>query len=87
MFTLHSLHQPIIHGHLNSHNIFVDFDFFNGHRVYVGDLEVQPFLKLSSLFNKYQFASVWSAPEILIYNKFPELTKEMDVYSFAIILW
>lgn len=35
----------------------------------------------------YNPASVWSAPEILRSAKLLDSTKEMDVYSFGIILW
>lgn len=88
LFTLHSLNQPIPHGHLTSHNIFVDADFYTGYKVYIGDLEVQTFLKFATLFNNYTVASVWSSHEVLSQgNKLPEFTKQMDVYSFAIILW
>ena len=84
---MHSLGHPICHGHLTSHNIFVDSDFYSGYRVYLGDIEVYAFLKFGTLFGNYSVSSVWSAPEVLNQNKLPEFTKQMDVYSFAIVLW
>jgi hypothetical protein len=65
----------------------VDFDFYNGYKVYLGDLELQPFLKFATLFSGYSLCSVWSSPEVLCQNKLPDFSRQMDVYSFAIILW
>lgn len=40
------------------------------------------------MFFSYRVASVWSAPEILQSpKKLPKLTKQMDVYSYGMIIW
>lgn len=37
---------------------------------------------------QYRLATVWSAPEVLVnLKKFPELTQQLDTYSFGMILW
>ena len=84
---MHGIYPPIYHGHLSSHNVFVEFDKINGVQVYIADLEVNSFLKYASLLGDYQISSVWSAPEVLKANKIVEPTREMDIYSFGIMLW
>ena len=87
MFNLHSHYPPICHGHITSHNIFVDFDQLNGMKIYLGDLEVSNFLKYASLLSDYSLISVWSSPEVMKSNKILESTKEMDIYCFGILIW
>ena len=72
---------------MTSHNIFIEVDKLTGIQVIVGDLEVNPFLKYASLIGDYQIASVWSSPEVLKAQKIMDFTKEMDIYSYGIILW
>lgn len=84
---MHNAYPPLIHGHLSSHNIFVESDKHSGIKVYIDDLALSPFIKYAILLNDYKAKSVWSAPEILKDIKNKEITKEMDVYSFGMILW
>ena len=87
LFNIHSLGIPIVHGHLTSHNIFVEFDKLYGIQVFLGDLEVSSLLKYANLFISYQIASVWSAPEVMSQARITDLTKEMDIYSFGVVVW
>ena len=84
---MHYLSEPICHGHLTSHNIFVEQDSFQGYKVWVSDLELQPFIKFGAFFNNYLLASVWSAPEVHFQQKIQDFNKAMDVYSFSIVFW
>ncbi|TNV81588.1 hypothetical protein FGO68_gene9249 [Halteria grandinella] len=88
LFALHSVDPSIIHGHISSHNIFVEPDFQHNYKVYLGDMELSPFIKFGTLFCDYQPWSVWSSPEILSQApKILEPTKQMDSYSFGMLLW
>jgi serine/threonine protein kinase len=86
-FQLHNLSQPICHGHLTSHNLFIEHDDFHGYKIWIGDLELQPFIKIGALFNNYSVNSVWSSPEVLFQQKIQDFNKAMDVYSFSILFW
>ena len=55
--------------------------------MYLADLELLPFLKYANLLGDYQYGTVWSAPEVLASAKMKDATKEMDIYSFGIIMW
>ena len=47
---LHSFNPPVCHGHLNSHNLFVDLSSFPRIKILLGDLELMPLLKYSNTF-------------------------------------
>eukprot|EP00347_Sterkiella_histriomuscorum_P019735 403340488 len=65
----------------------LQFDNKFGIQVILADLEINPFQKYANLMKDYNPASVWSAPEVLKENRIQDPTKQMDVYSFGIILW
>ena len=45
-------------------------------------------MEYGNMFFSYRIASVWSAPEILSNTKkLPKLTKQMDIYSYGMIIW
>ncbi len=84
---LHSLDPPMCHGHLTSHNIFIERTA-NGVRAMIGELQMQPFCKLANTFLSYRNATVWSPPEVLAKQKIVlDPTPEIDIYSFGMILW
>lgn len=92
MLTMHNLSSIMYHGHLTSHNVFVDikkqssgsFDI----KVRISDIENVDFMEYSNMFFNYKYASCWSSPEVLANpKKIPELTSAMDVYSYGMILW
>ena len=69
LLTIENLSTLQKHGHLTSHNIFVNlkkiavgtFEIM----VRVGDIENYDFMEYGSLFYNYRYTSVWSAPEAL----------------------
>ena len=67
--TFHAVHPAIIHGHISSHNIFLEFQTISGAKrvsgVRIGDVELAPLIKYSATFYNYKNVSVWSSPEIL----------------------
>lgn len=71
MMTFHSVTPPICHGHLSSHNVFVDLENKEDNEsnlqinVMIGDLESMPLLKYSNLFLDYRLCNVWSSPEVM----------------------
>ena len=90
--TISNLSSIRIHGHLTSHNIFVDlkkiaigtFEI----KVRIGDLENMDFMEYGNIFYGYKYTSVWSAPEALKSpKKLQALQKEADVYSFGMVMW
>ncbi|CDW78463.1 protein kinase domain containing protein [Stylonychia lemnae] len=91
LYTLHQFNPPFCHGHISSHNIFLELKANNSIkncRVKLGDLELMPLLKYANTFYKYSNSSVWSAPECLQNpKKYVEPTRHMDVYSFGMLLW
>ena len=92
LLTMHNLSSIKYHGHLTSHNIFVDLKKIASGtfevRVRISDLENFDFMEYGNIFFNYRIASVWSAPEALKQlKKITELTTQMDVYSFGVILW
>ena len=89
---MHNLSSIKQHGHLTSHNIFVDLKKIASGtfevRVRISDLENFDFMEYGNIFFNYRIVSVWSAPEALKQiKKITELTTQMDVYSFGVILW
>jgi hypothetical protein len=66
---MHNLSSIKCHGHLTSHNIFVDLKKIASGtfevRVRISDLENFDFMEYGSIFFNYRIASVWSAPEAL----------------------
>ena len=93
MFSFHSFNPPICHGHLTSHNVFFDLSMkdpslLKKAKVKIGDIELLPILKYANTFYNYRSTSVWSAPEQLRQRKkLVEPTREMDVYSFGMLMW
>jgi hypothetical protein len=90
MATLHQFNPPICHGHLTSHNIFLELRSASGKfKVRIGDLELTPLYKYANTFSDYRNASVWSSPECLqnIKKIVSEPTTEMDIYSFSMLMW
>ena len=98
--SLHSIMQPVYHGHLSSHNVFVELpeneealnmDWSTLQQkvvVRLGQAEMKDLAKYASMFYKYRPASVWSSPEVLKQKHgMLEPTSEMDVYSFGLLLW
>ncbi len=67
LYTLHHFSPPICHGHITSHNVFLDMTNTSLRRckVRLGDLELMPLLKYANTFYSYRNASVWSSPECL----------------------
>jgi hypothetical protein len=67
--TLQAFNPALVHGHLTSHNVFLEFQTIGGIRrvsgVRLADLEMAPLLKYASTFYGYKRISVWSSPEIL----------------------
>lgn len=93
MNTCHAFNPPIVHAHLSTHNVFVEFQSYGGPKkatgVRLGDLELAPLIKYASTFYNYKNISVWSSPEILKSGKkiADNPVPEMDVYSYGMILW
>jgi serine/threonine protein kinase len=76
--------QGRVHGHLSSHNVFLDTD-----SVLVGDLGLEHLKKYVGLMGGYCNKSAWSSPEVLkeAGDVVIKPTVYDDVYSFGIILW
>lgn len=92
MFTIQNLNCIRSHGHLSSHNFFVEVKKIGSAafsiKVRLADLETLDLLTYSNMFYNYRIASVWSAPEVLkSMKKIKESTSQMDIYSFGLILW
>jgi hypothetical protein len=80
------------HGHLTSHNVFVELKkIVSGTfevKVRIGDIELFDFMQYSNMFFNYKITSVWSCPEVLqTPKKIPDLNSTMDVYSYGMLLW
>ena len=57
-------------------------------KIRLADIENIEYMKYADMFYNYKIGSVWSAPEVLEKKNMPnELTAEMDVFSFGIVLW
>ena len=57
-------------------------------KVRISDIEVFDLMEYSNMFFNYRITSVWSPPEALKQlKKIPELSQNMDTYSFGMILW
>ena len=92
LLTMHNLSSIKHHGHLTSHNIFIDLKKIASGtfevRVRIADIETFDFMEYGNIFFNYRISSVWSSPEVLKYQKkILEITTQMDVYSFGMILW
>ena len=93
MNTLHAIQPPMAHGHLTSHNVFVQLpqegdDVERELKVQVSEVETLQLKKYANMFYNYRNKSVWSAPESLSQpKKLSEPTTYMDVYSFGFIMW
>lgn len=92
MFTIQNLNSVKTHGHLTSHNVYVDIKKLGvAHfsiKVRIADFETYDFMVYSNMFFDYRVSSVWSAPEALEKRKeIQPKTVEMDTYSFGLILW
>ena len=91
--TIQNLTAIKCHGHLSSHNIFIELKKLEAGkfslRVRLADLENLDYMQYANMFYSYRLASVWSAPEVLQQpKKLPqEFTPAMDIYSFAFLLW
>lgn len=84
LYTFHSVTPPICHGHISSHNIFIEFvTGTTSHpkinnwssksvmitKVFIGDIESLSLLKYANLFQNYRICNVWSPPEAMRYPK------------------
>lgn len=70
--TLHiSKHIGKAHGHLSSHNVFIELPKSNYStdlhqlNIKIGEFELQDLAKYANLFSNYRLANVWSSPEVL----------------------
>lgn len=81
------------HGHLTSHNVFVEFDdcevgSYETAKVTLDGIEMSDLKKYANMFNDYRNVSVWSPPEVLKHpKKLLEPLTQHDVYSFGVIMW
>lgn len=92
ILTMHNLSSIGQHGHLTSHNVFIHMKKIASStfevKVRISDIETFDFVEYSNMFFNYRMTSVWSGPEALQQpKKIPELTQQMDTYSFGMILW
>ena len=87
--SLHTADPPLYHGHLSSHNVFIETSESEQEvKVQVGQAEMRDLAKYANIFYNYRVASVWSSPECLKQKrKLLDPTAKMDVYSFGLILW
>eukprot|EP00347_Sterkiella_histriomuscorum_P021348 403334300 len=86
-YTLQQFNPPLCHGHLTSHNVFIELNKENL-KVVLADLELMPLCKYANTFYDYRSASVWSPPECLKnMKKMDDPTPEMDTYSYGMLLW
>lgn len=90
--TFHRLSdQPLYHGHLTPHNIFVSIQSQNGAelvKVKIDGFENGDLKKYASTLYNYRTATVYSSPEVLRQPKIVQKpSKSMDVYSFGVIVW
>ena len=79
LLTIHNLSSIVHHGHLTSHNVFVQLKKIGSGtfevKVRVADIEIYDFAEYSNMFFNYRITSVWSAPEALQQlKKIPERT-------------
>lgn len=69
MLTIQNLSSIKCHGHLTSHNLFVDLKKSSNStyriKVRISDLENFDFMEYGNMFYNYRISSVWSAPEVL----------------------
>ena len=92
MLTIHSIGNIQKHGHLSSHNVFVNLQKNSKNnfelRVRISDFECFDFMDYSNKFYNYRIVNVWSPPECLENIKIiKDQTQKMDTYSFGMILW
>ena len=73
MLTIQSLGNIKNHGHLTSHNVFVELKKIAKNAFYlkvkIADVENYDFMEYSNMFFNYRVATVWSAPECLEHMK------------------
>ena len=69
LLTIENLSSLKKHGHLTSHNVFVELKKIASGtfeiKVRIGDIENLDFMEYGNLFYNYKFTSVWSSPEAL----------------------
>jgi hypothetical protein len=69
LLTIHNLPQIKHHGHLTSHNVFVDIKKISDQNfnvfVKISDIENVDFIEYANMFFNYKISSVWSSPEVL----------------------
>lgn len=92
LLTIENLSTLKKHGHLTSHNVFVELKKIASGtfeiKVRVGDIENLDFMAYGNMLYNYKFTSVWSSPEALKNpKKIQELDEKMDIYSLGMILW
>ena len=83
---LSSIHsQSKAHGHLTSHNIFLD-DFFTP---FISDLGFAKVKKYAGIVSGYTNISAWSSPELLNDKRLTPIkcAATDDCYSFGMIMW
>ncbi|CDW80512.1 protein kinase [Stylonychia lemnae] len=86
-YTFQQFNPNICHGHLTSHNIFIEFSQEKV-KVILGDLELLPIQKYANTFYDYRSVTVWSPPESLKnLKKMEDPEPEMDTYSYGMLLW
>lgn len=61
-YSLHQFNPPISHGHLTSHNVFIDYTPGSKIKVFLGDLELLPLCRYANTFYDYRNTTVWSSP-------------------------
>ena len=69
LFTIQSINGVKTHGHLTSHNIFLDIKKVRPNefsiKVRISDLENFDLMQYCNMFFDYRISSVWSSPEAL----------------------
>jgi hypothetical protein len=88
LFTLEQTDQVRFHGHLTSHNVFLEIRNSILISLKISDIENVEFMEYGNMFYDYRVASVWSPPESLKQiKKMSNMNISWDVYSFGMILW
>lgn len=96
--TLHSIRpSPIAHGHLSSHNVFLQLKEGCSPEesrrqgsllVLLAEVESSDLKRYENLFGDYRNANCWSPPECLKQvKKVLDPCVEMDVFSIGMLMW